>query len=39
MEMNIFYIKRQFVDTATFTTRRSKQEKNTKHTNITSNSD
>jgi len=39
MEMNIFFIKTQIVHTATFTMRRSKHEKYTKHTNITNNSD
>jgi len=37
--MNIFYIKRQLVHTATLTVRKPKHEKYTKHTNITSNSD
>jgi len=39
MEINIFYIQRQLMHTATFTMRRSKHKKYIKHTNITSNSD
>jgi len=39
IEIIIFYIKTRIVYTASFTMRRSKHEKYTSHTNITSNSD